>query len=746
MTARPLTLFFAAATIAGASGTATWEMSGHQEFLKGRFQGVSLKDGRLQLAPKLEMLFSSDQPMVWSLAQGPGGVIYAGTGHQGRVIRIDAAGKSEVLWTAAQPEVFAVAVDASGAVYAATSPDGAVFRVVNGKAEEYFAPHTKYIWSLAFDAAGALYAGTGEQGRIFRITARGNGEVYYETGQAHVTSLAFDAQGRLLAGSEPNGILYRITAKDKAFVLYDAALPEIRAVAPMPDGTIYAAALGGSLARKGAAASQGAAGQAAPQVTAPTISVTVTGDGAQAGSEIKPPADPSKPQQPAAAPAPTVQAAPAIEYAGVEKSALYRINPDNTVETLWTSKEENVYDLLPRGADLFFSTDSGGRVYELSSSRKLTLVAQTNEGEAIRLLGLAGGGLLAATGDMGRVYRLSAGAGAEGAYESPVHDVGTVARWGRISWRASLPTGARLSLQTRSGNSLRPDPTWSDWSGPLAEAAGSAIPSPNARYIQWKADLSGAATPEIDTVTVAYLPQNTAPVVKSITVTPQWVAPPAKPAPPAAAANAISMTVTDTPDAAVTQTSAGSPTQPLARAANQVLNIAWQAEDAEGDRLVYALHFRGDGERDWKLLKSGIHETTFQLDGDVLADGRYLFRVTASDREANAPAAAREGELAGGAVLIDNTPPVITAGEVRRAGAALELDFEASDATSPLRRAEYSLDAGPWIPLEAADGVIDSHHETFRLRMPDVAPGEHVLVLRAVDSGNNAGLRKFVIR
>ena len=27
-------------------------------------------------------------------------------------------------------------------------------------------------------------------------------------------------------------------------------------------------------------------------------------------------------------------------------NALYRINPDNTVETLWSSKEENVYDLL----------------------------------------------------------------------------------------------------------------------------------------------------------------------------------------------------------------------------------------------------------------------------------------------------------------------------------------------------------------------------------------------------------------
>ena len=34
---------------------------------------------------------------------------------------------------------------------------------------------------------------------------------------------------------------------------------------------------------------------------------------------------------------------------GVEKSALYKINADNTVETLWSSKEENAYDLVVSG-------------------------------------------------------------------------------------------------------------------------------------------------------------------------------------------------------------------------------------------------------------------------------------------------------------------------------------------------------------------------------------------------------------
>ena len=33
-------------------------------------------------------------------------------------------------------------------------------------------------------------------------------------------------------------------------MLYNASLPEIRSIVPMPDGTIYAAALGGSIANR----------------------------------------------------------------------------------------------------------------------------------------------------------------------------------------------------------------------------------------------------------------------------------------------------------------------------------------------------------------------------------------------------------------------------------------------------------------------------------------------------------------
>ena len=46
----------------------------------------------------------------------------------------------------------------------------------------------------------------------------------------------------------------------------------------------------------------------------------------------------------------------------------------------------------------------------------------------------------------------------------------------------------------------------------------------------------------------------------------------------------------------------------------------------------------------------------------------------------------------------------------------------------------------------AMDGVIDSQREKLVVRLDRLSPGEHVLVLRAVDSANNAGLAKVVLR
>jgi hypothetical protein len=305
-----------------------------------------------------------------------------------------------------------------------------------------------------------------------------------------------------------------------------------------------------------------------------------------------------------------------------------------------------------------------------------------------------------------------------------------------------------MVFRTRSGNSAKPDRTWSEWSAPLSNPAGSPIASPNARYIQWKAELAGTngTTPILNSVTLAYLPQNSPPVVKSINVITQS-APAAQAAKAATTSStaAFSVSVSDTGDTG-SSTSAGTPTQTLPRAASQQITVSWQAEDPDNDRLVYSIYFRSEDASQWMLLKSGMHENAISFDGDILADGKYFFRVLASDREANPPPSAREAQLTSAPVMIDNTPPVVTMGSVRHNGGAAHVEFEAADAASPLRRCEYSLDAASWVPVQAADGVTDSLRERFALDLTGLAPGEHLLVVRVADSANNSGLAKVVLK
>jgi len=379
-------------------------------------------------------------------------------------------------------------------------------------------------------------------------------------------------------------------------------------------------------------------------------------------------------------------------------------------------------------------------VYAMTADRKLTLTAQTNDAEVTRLLQW-NGSLLAAAANMGKLYRLGA-ARTGGTYESPVYDAGSVARWGRLRWQ-----GEGVTVKTRSGNSSHPDATWSEWSGAMA-SSGEQIGSPNARYLQFTAELKGASA-GISSISAAYLPQNNPPAVKSITALTQPAAAQTTTTKSGGGASSgtasFSVTVTDTADA-TTATSTGTATQTLSRAQAQQLMLSWQADDPDGDRLVYSVDFRGDGETAWKNLKRDLHESNWLIDGDALADGRYHFRVTASDREANAEGTAKEAELVSSPVLIDNTPPTVRVVSSKRVGGGAEVEFEGRDAASMLRRAEWSLDAGPWTAVAPVDGVLDSETEQFRARVGVVPAGEHVLVIRVVDSGNNTGLAKVILQ
>src|SRR5262249_8262608 len=149
-----------------------------------------------------------------------------------------------------------------------------------------------------------------------------------------------------------------------------------------------------------------------------------------------------------------------------------------------------------------------------------SLLARAAAQQVTALYRDAKGALYYTTSNPGKLVRLSSDVAPRGTYESEVHDAKMVSTWGNVSWRASLPQGARIDVFTPSGHSEAPDDTWSPWSAAYTQADGSPITSPKARYLQWRAVLNGGRgqSPVLTSLSAAYLQRNVRPQVRSITV------------------------------------------------------------------------------------------------------------------------------------------------------------------------------------------------------------------------------------
>src|SRR5688500_2370071 len=175
--------------------------------------------------------------------------------------------------------------------------------------------------------------------------------------------------------------------------------------------------------------------------------------------------------------------------------AVYRVQPDGLRDELWTSKEDAPYDVAiePDGAVLV-ATGTKGKLFRLSGDPVSAVLVTRVPAQQATMIARSGDRTLLATANPGLLMSVSSSRAARGTFESDVKDARLVSTWGVMAWRATAPPGTKVEVFTRSGNTRTPDEAWSDWSGPYANAEGSQITSPKARYLQWRAVLTGTAT------------------------------------------------------------------------------------------------------------------------------------------------------------------------------------------------------------------------------------------------------------
>jgi hypothetical protein len=136
-----------------------------------------------------------------------------------------------------------------------------------------------------------------------------------------------------------------------------------------------------------------------------------------------------------------------------------------------------------------------------------------------------------------------------------------------------------------------------------------------------------------------------------------------------------------------------------------------------------------------------------------------VVRVVASDAASHSPDDALTDEKESAPFDVDTTPPVISDLAAGNEGGALHVVFRAADAFSPVRRAEYSVDAGEWKFVEPVGQLSDSRTENYDFSVPLPAPAadaaakkqrrdpdEHVVVVRVYDRYSNMATAKTVVR
>jgi hypothetical protein len=719
-------------TFVYASEPIIWETNSRTELMKGESRGVSVTDsGALILAPQFTQIFNTEQSYIWSSVADSVGNVYLGTGHDGRIFRVTPDGKGGLFTDTNELDVTALAVGPDKSLYAGTSPDGKVYRIgSNGRADVYFDPPDKYIWSIVIMADGSLVVGTGDNGRIYRVRSPGanaDSSILIDVDETHIISLAIDSKGNLIAGTDPSGFVLRISNDGKAFALFDSPLREIHDLATAPDGSIFALALSDTAATQRASSgsggpSSGQSGQSSnPMSGSMSMIEDASGSSANVGGQS------------------SSRSRNDISNA---RSAVFRILPDGGTDVLWSSTSVTAFAIAAQTLEgqsasrVLIGTSDKGRIISVTNDGRDTLLIQSTEGQISSFI-VSGRDIYAASSNQGKLFRLGNQQTDQGTFESTVRDTKLVASWGRIWWRGT----GDVELQTRSGNTERPDTTWSDWSPPYRDSSGS-VSSPRARFIQWRAVLKRSVRGEtrVEDVSLAYLPRNVAPEIISITTLPVGVG----------LQPAIQMQTDPNIEASGLDPSlfgAVASVPPRRIYQQGAVSLQWQAEDRNDDVLEYAVYYRALNESNFHPLKDKLKDTFYTVDGATLADGRYLFKVVASDAPKNPVGQALTGERISEPVDVDNSPPMIKAlGDPQISGNRVRVSFMVEDATGMIKRAEVSIDGANWVGIFPEDGIADSSRESYVVDQTITGTGEHTISLRGFDASGNVGSMRMTVR
>jgi len=689
-----------------------WEIRSKDEFLKGKLDGISLSyEGVLSLSPKEETIDAPVEEFYLSHLLTQQGEIFLGTGHAGKIYKIGKSGTPELYFQVPEMDIYCMTQDRRGNLYAGTSPNGKIYKITGkGKGSPFFNPREKYIWDLFFSERGVLLAAVGENGAIYEINTEGEGRQVLGFEENHVLCIEKDVNQDIIAGTGGRGRVYRISRGKKPAILFESSYEEMRSLALDKEGNVYAAAGGKIISPK-------------KEIGLPITVKTETG----ARITVTP----------------TSVLSEEMQLSSQEQpGALYKVNSQGVVKRIWQSSDELIYSLSWNETEdkLLFGTGDKGRVYSVDQNEETSLLIQKNSAQVYSLLLF----------DQ-KIYMLSNNPPSlsivhpeqvlTGDYLSHVIDTRTVSSWGRMEWESEVPSGCNLQFQTRSGNSNRPNVTWSDWSPPYQNKEGEQILSPKARYLQFRVMFktqSGKVSPLLRKISLYYLQTNLAPEITKLTLLPAnvvYLKPPIQ-------TEVIWGVDTNISEKNEEQEEAEAIIIPKKAEKKGFQTAVWEANDENGDSLNYSISIRKEDENKWRILKENWNEPIYAFDTLSLPDGVYLLKVVASDSPSNPSGMEFKAEKVALPLVIDNSLPTIKDFKVNREKNKLVVTFVAEDLMSSIQEVKYLIRPNEWKSIFSEDGICDSKQESFRISITLPPQFDNLITVKVRDSHGNIGVHR----
>ena len=736
-----------------------WRQAGRNDFSLGKFNGTSLAaNGTMRLAPTLQRVASTGETYLWALASDETGNLYAGTGNTGKVLKLDPSGKLSTLVTLPAVTVQSLVYSKTDrCLYAGTSLKARVYRVaLDGSYKLITKLSEKYVLALHVNDRGDLTIAPGGGGNVYRITqAQLNGaseakadfnqpsikealQPYFKTSADHIMALEEDSEHNLYVGTGNDGVIYKVSPDGVGKVLYDAKENAITALALDSNGNLYSA-------------------------TGP-------------------------------------------------RGVLYRTSPDGTTTAIF-ERAASFYTGLKAAADGSLFATTTNAVFHIVPSKTdpnqphVIPMDNPKEIDFLSLALLQDGKIAVGTGNVGEIYGASAAdlsgkTSLTGVFESVVHDSRISSKWGRIRLEGSVPAGASVKVETRTGDSAEPDATWSAWNSatPNESKTEAQVSGSPARFIQYRLTLTGKgeATPSIREVSLSYLPKNQAPKVAfqlpvggerwAKTQTLRWAGsdpdsdaltyelhystdagitwnplPAAKPAiptvPPAVApatpivsstttqgGGSIKMTVREAPAVAITGVAGNPP--PASPPGATTLEEFEKTLNAQNypPQIKQAL-LEGFKQRNANGGKAALlKEPTRSFDTSLLPDGIYWLKVVATDSVSN-PVDPLSSSAISEPFLICNATPKIAFSSKTAPGANSLIMFEGSVSQTliSITAVQYRVDGGDWVAATPKDGIFDSSRESFSFIVSSPAAGKRTIEVEAFNSAGQKSVEKMEI-